>query len=360
MDLDAFASAGLYDPALPTARDRAELIEHLVDRFGHDAVLEAAARVPMFTVAVELSDPPPPRRSAREVADAAGADLEDVLLIRAASGFPVGDPEAPEIPDVQVADIAVARAAIELFGRERTLAFTRVVGGAVVQISEAARALFASAMAEGSGDDGPTELEISVQNEVAWASWQSLPSVVEHLLLERADVSQDLVTEILAGSLRRAIGFVDLVGSTAWTATVEPAHHAAALARFEQAAWEIATRRGGRLVKLIGDEAMFVTESSTVACEIAADLVQVAASDPDLPAARAGVVVGEVVARAGDYYGETVNLAARLVTVAEPGHVVASKPVVDQLDPSWPVEPLGPVEVRGFSEPVDLYEVRRG
>lgn len=357
MGLERFVDAGVLDPAAPGAADRAELLEHLLGRFDEDAVLEAARRLPLFTVAVELSDPPPRRISAREVAAASGMALGDVELVRAATGFPVADPLAAEIPEFQVEDLAVAQAAIDLFGRERTMAFTRVVGSAVQQISEAARALFASSVAESTGG-GPTELELSLENEVAWAAWTSLPSVVGHLMLERGDAAQTLVTEILAGPLHRSVAFVDLVGSTAWAIEVDPAHHGAALARFEQAAWEISTRRGGRLVKLIGDEAMVVADDVEVACAIAVDLVAVAGSDADLPPARAGVAAGDVVARAGDYYGPVVNLAARLVGVAGPGAVVTTRGQADALSSDgWLREELGPVVVRGFDGTVDLVAV---
>lgn len=360
MAWEAFTEAGLYDPADERAAERAELLAHLVERFGEAPVLAAAQRVPLFTVAVELSDPPPTRISARDVAAGSGATLEDVLLIRAATGFPVADADAAEIPDFQLADIAVAQAAIEVFGHERTLAFTRVVGLAVQMISEAARALFATSVAEAAGARRPTELELSQENEVAWASWRALPSVVEHLMLERGDASQSLVTEILAGPLSRAVAFVDLVGSTAWTSSIAPHVHAGALARFEQSAWEVATRHDARLVKLIGDEAMLVAEDVEVLAVVASELVALAAADPDLPQARAGIAAGEVVARSGDYFGSTVNLAARLVGRAPAGGVVTTLAIAEALaGDRWRVERLGPVELRGLDEPVEVGRLLR-
>ena len=57
------------------------------------------------------------------------------------------------------------------------------------------------------------------------------------------------------------IGFVDLVGSTAWSSHLTLEEHALALTAFETAAWDITTGHGGRVVKLIGDEVMFVAPS---------------------------------------------------------------------------------------------------
>ena len=60
--------------------------------------------------------------------------------------------------------------------------------------------------------------------------------------------------------------------------------------------------------------------------------------------------------RDGDYYGSVVNLAARLVALAEPGDVLVDAslagPAADD------AEPLGPVEVKGFTDPVTAFRLR--
>lgn len=359
MGLEAFEAAGHYDPAAPRAAERAELLRHLVERFGEEAVLATAERVPVFTVAVELTDPEPRRMSAREVAAAAGVDVEDVVLLRAAAGRPVSGPDARDVPSTM---IDVARSfgqASGMFGRDATLAFVRVVGRVSQQIGDAARSLFATALVEEAGPGAVTELELSQANEVAWTAYQSIPRVLEHLVLDRAGGRLDLITGILEGDLRQAVAFVDLVGSTEWAARVDPRRHAAALARFEAAAWEAAATRGGRLVKLIGDEAMVVGDDPEMACAIAWDLCCWAAADPDLPEARAGVAHGPVVARAGDYFGPVVNLAARVRGEAPAGSVVATAEAAAALPAAaWTAEPLGPVELRGVPQPVELVRVR--
>jgi adenylate cyclase len=358
MSLEAFEAAGHYDPADARAHERAELIEHLVERFGVEPVLDAAERVPLFTVAVELTDPAAPRVSAREVSEVSGLELEDVLLVRAAMGFPVVDEDAPEVPAGLIEQAGVIRLAAELFGREPTLAFTRVMGAAVQQISEAARALFANSVIDGADGAAVTELELSVSNEVAWGAWRALPPVVEQLMLERADSRQELVQAIVEGDLRVAVVFVDLVGSTAWTAAADPRRQAEALARFEQAAWEVSVGDGGRLVKLIGDEAMIVAQDVAPACRMAQALCRLAAADPDLPEARGGVAYGEVTARGGDYFGPVVNLAARILGQAAPGEVLVTEPTAALLDPEgWTLDPVGPIELRGIAEPVSLFRL---
>jgi class 3 adenylate cyclase len=357
--LAAFEQAGHYEPEAPRARERRELIEHLIERFGLAPVLEAARRVPMFTVAVELSDPQPPRRTAREVASESGLTVAEVALVRAASGFPVPDPDVPWIPETAIADAVVAKAAFDLLGEERTLAFTRVIGAAVQQITDAARATFAGSLVETTR--GPvTELELSVSNEVAWAVYSSLPEIVGNLIMQRADTRQDLVSRLVDGDLELAVVFVDLVGSTAWTATVDPHRYGAALARFEQAAWEAAITGGGRLVKLIGDEAMIVADDVESACEIAAAVCVHAQSDPDLPVARGAIAWGAVVARGGDYFGSVVNLAARLIGEAAPGEVVLSGPAAELVSgEQWRLEGKGDAELRGVPGPTPVFALKR-
>lgn len=356
MSLEAFEAAGLYDPAAPRATERAELIAHLVGRFGEAPVLQAAARAPLYTVAVELTDPPPVLMSACEVAAATGLSPEDVAVVRAAAGSPVEDVDQRSIPETAVEDVLAFTAAVELFGRDATLAFIRVLGGVSQQVADAARALFATSVVAESGPGTVTELELSQANEVAWAAYGSIPVVLGHLLLERADNRQDLISRIVDGDLRLAVVFVDLVGSTAWAADVEPVRYATALAEFEQAAWETTVTNRARLVKLIGDEAMVVADDVATACRIACQLCAHATAHPDLPAARGAVGYGEVTTRGGDYFGAIVNLVARAVREAPPGQVVVAGDAAGHLagDPGWTLAPLGPASLRGVAEPVEL------
>jgi hypothetical protein len=78
-------------------------------------VLEAAGHVPLFTVAVVLTDPLPPRLTAREVAEATGLDVDAVMLVREAVGFPVSDPDERSVPASQIDDGAVISLGFEIF-----------------------------------------------------------------------------------------------------------------------------------------------------------------------------------------------------------------------------------------------------
>jgi adenylate cyclase len=80
---------------------------------------------------------------------------------------------------------------------------------------------------------------------------------------------------------------------------------------------------GGRVIKNIGDEVLFVADDVAAAAEVALLLTERGADpDDDFPGVRAGLAHGEVVARLGDVLGPTVNIASRLTSVARPGTVL--------------------------------------
>jgi adenylate cyclase len=128
----------------------------------------------------------------------------------------------------------------------------------------------------------------------------------------------------LLGHPQLTVGFVDLVRFTAITEEIPEDELDALVVRFGELAHGRITDRGGRMVKMIGDEVMFVADDALQGILIALDLVEAYAADDKLPPARAGVSCGQLLSRDGDYFGPVVNLASRVVDVARPNSVVAS------------------------------------
>ena len=108
------------------------------------------------------------------------------------------------------------------------------------------------------------------------------------------------------------------------------------------------------MVKLIGDEAMFVVEDAVRACDVGLAFVE-ASPHP----VRVGLACGPVVGLYGDYYGETVNLAARLVRAAAPSTLVVSEAVRERAGDQFGFESLGPLVLKGFAAPAPAFGVRR-
>ena len=119
---------------------------------------------------------------------------------------------------------------------------------------------------------------------------------------------------------------------------------AAWLERFEEACAEAVLDHGARVIKSIGGEVLVVADTPASAAEVALALTA-RGSDPDdgFPEVRAGLAHGPVLSRLGDVFGSTVNVAARLTSLARPGTVLVDAGVHDALDPGPDQpEPDGP------------------
>jgi adenylate cyclase len=160
--------------------------------------------------------------------------------------------------------------------------------------------------------------------------------------------------EATAVTLERTVGFADLVGSTEVVLERSVAGLAEMVRRFESHIWDLVTRAGGRVVKLIGDEAMFVIEDVSHGCEVALEL-----ADSSPYPVRVGLAHGPVVGLYGDYYGAIVNLAARLVRAAEASTVVVSQSVRDGAGPGFGFQALELRLLKGFAKPVAAYRLHR-
>jgi adenylate cyclase len=109
------------------------------------------------------------------------------------------------------------------------------------------------------------------------------------------------------------------------------------------------------LVKLIGDEAMLVSDEPASLCSAAIAVCEMAHADAGLPDARGAVGYGLATARDGDYFGPVVNVVARAAKLAEPGGIVVTADVARSLDPAaWSIDAIGPQRLRGVSETVHL------
>jgi class 3 adenylate cyclase len=112
-------------------------------------------------------------------------------------------------------------------------------------------------------------------------------------------------------------------------------------------------------VKWLGDGVMVHYRTPAGAVGSALELVE-QLPVAGLPPAHVGVAAGPVVVQGGDYFGRTVNLAARIAAHAAGGQVLVSQGVAESGPPDGVrLVELGELELKGFARPVGLLEVRR-
>ena len=122
--------------------------------------------------------------------------------------------------------------------------------------------------------------------------------------------------------LQRAIGFADLVQFTRLAQDLPGTELADMVGRFESLSRDVISVGGGRVVKTVGDEIMFLADTPEDGAQIAVSLAETITESPALPPVRVGLAWGSMFSRYGDVFGPTVNLAARMESVARPGTVV--------------------------------------
>jgi len=159
-----------------------------------------------------------------------------------------------------------------------------------------------------------------------------------------------------------AVGFADMVGFTVLSQQLPDAELGKVIGRFEATAYDTITSLGGRIVKMIGDEVMFVAEDPQVAARVALALSEAHRSDPELSDLRVGLGFGTVIARDGDYFGPIVNLASRMVNIARPGTTLTSQEFYEALGESTDGEfwwrPVRMRYIRDIGR-VNLWSLRR-
>jgi len=162
------------------------------------------------------------------------------------------------------------------------------------------------------------------------------------------------------GTSSLGIGFADIVGYTRQTRSLKQEELARLVDVFEARALAIVTAHHGRIIKTIGDEILFAADRAEDAAHIALELVEEHLTDEDFPQLRVGVAWGPVLNRLGDVFGPTVNIAARLTSVARPGRVLADKELADALqdDERFKLRRMRRTAVKGYRR-LEPWKLRR-
>jgi adenylate cyclase len=312
-----------------------------------------------------VSEPPRELHTREEAAAAAGIEPDRIDRIWRAAGLQHIDAGVPHFSDRDVEIIRAFAFGAELFGEESVLRFTRVIGTSLSRIAEAALTMAVANLSGPMELAGADEATRELATSRAAAALELVPSVMEVLFPHHvANATRRFTLTRAEGALRTvnlALAFLDLVGFTERSGNLTTEELAIAVADFETLAGGVIAAHDARLVKMIGDEVMYVATDAVVAAEIALDLRDAVAAHPVLADLRGGLVLGEVVAQDGDYYGPEVNLAARIVGEAGPGEILVSAAVADALaaHDAIATRAAGEREMRGFENPVAVYAVER-
>ncbi|MDT5146466.1 MAG: hypothetical protein QOC58_1111 [Mycobacterium sp.] len=359
LDFDALEAAGIAEP-----RERADLIRYLYGLgFTLDEMVEAERRGRLFGLAGDvLQWSGRPVYTLQTAADELGLSAGDVARAWALLGLTVAGPDVPVLSQSDVDALGTWVALKSVVGEDGASGLLRVLGATMARLAEAESTAIRAAMPNIQMTYSNDELA-TAQAYRAIAEFVprigALIDIVHRHHLTSARTHFEGVLRDTSASVVCGIGFADLSGFTVLTQALTPAQLSALLNEFAGAVSDVVHADGGRVVKFIGDEVMWVSASPERLARAAVDLVDHPRAREEGLRVRAGLAFGTVLAINGDYFGSPVNLAARLVAAAAPGQVLASSDLHREL-PDWPAMPHGPLSLKGFDVPVTAYDLRGG
>jgi adenylate cyclase len=297
------------------------------------------------------------RWTRQEVSERSGVPYEHANALWRALGFADVGEDVVAFTDRDVwALMTVERLGSEGWLDEQAqIAMTRALGQSLARLAEWQLAATGSMIdtdgTEVQALERATELVPVVEDLIGYVWRRHLAAVAGRAL---ASGSEDLAAAPMT------VGFADLVGFTSLTREIDESGLAEIVEGFESRASDIIAESGGRVVKTVGDEVMFVADHPPIGAVIGMRLAEEIGGAGDLPELRVGLACGAVVSRLGDVYGEPANVASRLTSLARPGSVVVDKNMADALgdDPRWRLRRLPPRPVRGYTM-LHPYRLRR-
>ena len=355
-DLEAFRAAGLYDPDAPEAGEVANLLWFLTELgWTPQDIASATNRVEVRSLAHSGSFRPPPDTTLDEAASEIGIEPEELALLRRTVGLDPGD-DGPVFDKAGLEAFRGLHESSMLFSPQESHHFARVLGSSLARIADAAVSLFLIDIEGPLRESGATEFDVARVNLQAVGALDGIAGSLDPLLrlhlqaaIERSRAARDEDDDPYI--VRMAVGFVDLVGFTPFSDRLSSTELGRLVRDFEDAAYDTVSANGGRVVKLIGDEVMYIAVDPQDACACVRALMQQFEGRRIDP--RGGLAYGELLTRGGDYYGSIVNLASRIGDLAVPREVLAT-PALAERCPDYSFEPAGRRQLKGFDDPVSL------
>lgn len=295
-----------------------------------------------------------PKLTRGEIADETGMDRDDLRALWRSLGFAAVEDDDRHFTD---ADVEALRAVAELrdvggFDDDLVRAMTRMIGQTFARLASWQGQLVVEVIGRSPElltEDGGEHVPELVQNLAPLVGglhdyvWRRQLAAYFRRVVANSGGQEGTSTDM-------GVGFVDMAGFTTLTRRSSEAELRDVLGSFERLATDVVGGHRGQVVKTIGDEVLYVADDPHDAAIIALELVEAAAADDVLPDLRAGVAFGAVVSRLGDVYGQTVNVASRLTSVARTGAVLVDENLARRLDgsPDLVLRSMRPVSVRGY------------
>ncbi len=359
LDFEALQAAGIANP-----RERAGLIEYL-DGLGFtlDEMAEAERRGRLFGLAGDvLQWSGPPTYTLQTAAEELGLSAQDVAQAWALLGLTLAGPDVPALSQADVDALATWVALKAVVSEDGAFGLLRVLGAAMARLAEAESTMIRAGMPEiqmnHTQDELATAQAYRAVAEFVPRIGALIDTVHRHHLTSARTYFEGVIRDTSA-SVTCGIGFADLSSFTVMTQMLTPAELSDLLNEFGATVADVVHADGGRVVKLIGDAVMWVSPTPERLVNAAVDLVDHPKAREAGLQVRAGLAYGTVLAINGDYFGNPVNLAARLVAAAGPGQVLAASELHDKL-PDWPAIAHDPLMLKGFDAPVTAFELRGG
>ncbi len=309
------------------------------------------------------------RYTRREAAEQAGVSFEFAQKLWKALGFASLPNDTVAFTDADVAALRKTKELLDtgLLDEQLWVRVARSIGHSTARLAESQVGMVTTRLGEEAEptSDEAVRLAVDAAEQLipefepliihAWRR-QLAASGTRALAAANADVSP---TRALL-----AVGFADLEAFTQLTRELDEEALLEVVEGFEDAAHDVVAALGGRIVKTLGDEVLFVTESPRVAAEIGLRLAEAIGNDGDVPDVRVGITYGNVALRLGDVFGTTVNLASRLTSLARPGTVLTDVGIADELEDARQFHLVRlrrrPVRGLGLVQPFVLRRYRAG
>lgn len=307
------------------------------DRAAADGAAHDYSAVPGDLQGILLGGPV--RYSAREVAAAARMTLDEVSRLWRAMGFPdVGAAQA--FTEADLAALLRISALMErgLLDLDSTVEIVRSFGQTTSRLAEwqlDTVSRYVIQQDDGRSGESPRRNRSHIAREQAAELVPEFERLLAYVWRRQLAAVLGRLFDDFGGPAELAdtatVGFADLVGFTRLSRQLDHDSLAVLVHSFETAASDIVHAAGGRLIKTLGDEVMFVSADASVTAGIAVELHSMSRADPDMPGMRIGLATGAVLMRMGDVFGTTVNRASRLTAAARPGSTLMDAATSDAL-----------------------------